>query len=61
VAICDIRTAYLRKLNEVYFMSQNKKNTALVVVDARVKNNIAYWSHISTEAIPLPKEPSTRP
>jgi len=41
VAICDIRAAYLRKLNEVYFMSQNKENTTLVVADTGVKNNIA--------------------
>lgn len=35
------RVAHLRKLDEVYCMSQNEENTALVIADAGGKNNIA--------------------
>ena len=56
-----MRIAYLKKLNKVYFILQNDKNTILVVVDAGIKSNIIISIAYVYKDYSIIKKPITKP
>jgi len=56
-----VRIAYLKKLNKVYFILQNDKNTILVVVDAGIRSNIIISIAYVYKGYSIIKKPITKP